>query len=473
MTDPRGFLHGSATGIVRAIAADDVSAAEIVGLHLEQIARLQPQLNAFVDVRGDAALNEARTQDDNAARGIPRGPLGGLPVTVKSAIEVAGLRCETGSPSRKGIVAASDAVVVARMRAAGAIVLGTTNVAEMLMGYESDNPLHGRTSSPWGLDFTPGGSSGGESAAIAAGCSAGGIGSDGGGSIRVPAHFTGICGLKPTPGRIPGTGHQPACLGPFSLIGVVGPMARTVRDVFELFRVVAGWEPGDPMAVPLPTGELDDALGGRAIRIGFFEDDGRTMVTPETRAAVLAAAQAAGRAGHHVDAWRPDGLDRARELWDIFFAEVGLMLLGETLEGAERALPILEAFLKGAAPPPLTSTRFIHAWIDRDDARASLLRQMDTHRILICPVAAIPAFRHGERRWKIDGTDVGYLDAMAYTQWFNILGNPAVVVPAGKSPDGLPIAVQVVGRPFEEEIVLAVAAQIERETGGYVRPPIS
>ena len=126
MTDPRAFLHGPATDIVRAIAADDISAAEIVGLHLEQIARLQPQLNAFVDVRGDAALTEARTQDDAAARGIPRGPLGGLPVTVKSAIEVAGLRCETGSPSRQGIVAASDAVVVTRLRAAGAIVLGTT-----------------------------------------------------------------------------------------------------------------------------------------------------------------------------------------------------------------------------------------------------------------------------------------------------------------------------------------------------------
>src|SRR5918993_4554647 len=248
MPNTNSVLHRPATETIRAVASGEMAAAEVVRAHLEQIDRLEPQLNAFVDDRREGALADARAQDQAAARGVARGPLGGLPVTVKSAIEVAGLRCETGSPSRKDIIAASDAVVVARMRAAGAIVLGTTNVAEMLMGYESDNPLHGRTSNPWGLDLTPGGSSGGESSAIAAGCSAGGIGSDGGGSIRVPAHFTGICGLKPTPGRIPGTGHQPPCLGPFCLIGVVGPMARTIPDVYELFKVIAGWEPGDPMA---------------------------------------------------------------------------------------------------------------------------------------------------------------------------------------------------------------------------------
>lgn len=472
------LLHDRATDIVAAIAKGEISAVEAVRAHLEQIDRLEPQLNAFVDVRGEAALAEARAQDDAAARGASRGPLGGLPVTVKSAIEVAGLRCETGSPSRKDIIATSDAVVVARLRAAGAIVLGTTNVAEMLMGYESDNPLHGRSANPWDLERTPGGSSGGESAAIAAGCSAGGIGSDGGGSIRVPAHFTGISGLKPTPGRIAGTGHQPACLGPFCLIGVVGPMARYVDDVDAMFRVIAGGDPGDPMSAPVPLLSRDEALrqasGSGGLRIGFFEDDGRTPVTAETRAAVRAAAQAAAAAGHQVEPFRPEGLDKARQLWDIFFAEVGMLLLGETLEGAERGLPILKAFLKGDAPaPPLTSVGFIHAWIDRDELRAALLRQMEVHRVLICPVSSVPAFRHGERAWNIDGADVEYLDAMTYTHWFNILGNPSVVVPVGRSPEGLPIGVQVVGRPFEEELILAVAAQIERGVGGYVRPPLS
>jgi amidase len=465
------LLHRPATDLVGLVASGEISALELVRAHLTQIERIDPQLNAFVDLRADQALAEASAQDAAAASGRERGPLGGLPISIKSAIEVAGLRVETGSPSRKGIVAEKDAVCVARLRAAGAIVLGTTNVADMLMGYESDNPLHGRTANPWDPDRTPGGSSGGESAAIAAGCSSGGIGSDGGGSIRVPAHFTGICGLKPTPGRIPGTGHQPPCLGPFSLLGVVGPMARTVADVYSLFRAVAGWDEADPMAAPVPLTPLDASPRER-IRVGFFEDDGRIPVTGETRKAVRAAAEGAARAGYDVEGFRPAGLDRARELWDIFFCEMALLVLKEPLQGAEMELAILKEFLKRGARPPLTSLGLTQAWIDRDLARADLGRQMGTHRVVICPVASIPAFRHGERSWSIDGRDVGYLDAMTYTQWFNVLGNPAAVVPAGWSPDGLPICVQVVGRPFEEEIVLSVAAAIERECGGYRPPPI-
>jgi Asp-tRNA(Asn)/Glu-tRNA(Gln) amidotransferase A subunit family amidase len=448
--------------IVRLISAGEISAAVVVRAHLDRIAQTHARLNAFVDVRSELALEEARAQDDAAAKGAPRGTLGGLPISVKSAIEVEGLRCETGSPSRKGMIAGADAVVVARLRAAGAIVLGTTNVAEMLMGYESDNPLHGRTAHPLDPERTPGGSSGGEAAAIAAGCSAGGIGSDGGGSIRVPAHFAGICGLKPTPGRLPTTGHQPPCLGSFGMIGVVGPLARTVGDMYAMFKVMAGWDDFDPMSAPVPVAPLEAVA--KPIRIGFFEDDGRTKVTPETRAAVRRAARAAESAGHHVEPFRPVGLDKARQLWDVFFCEIGLALLGESLDGAEKGLPILKAFLTGNAPlPPLTSAGLTHAWIDRDELRASILRQMETHRILICPVASVPAFRHGERSWDIEGTKVGYLDAMSYTQWFNVLGNPAAVVPVGRSPEGLPIGVQIVGRPFEEELVLSVAAAIERE----------
>jgi Asp-tRNA(Asn)/Glu-tRNA(Gln) amidotransferase A subunit family amidase len=341
----------------------------------------------------------------------------------------------------------------------------------MLMAYESDNPLHGRTSNPWALDRTPGGSSGGESAAIASGCSAGGIGSDGGGSIRVPAHFAGICGLKPTPGRIPGTGHQPPCFGPFSLVGVVGPMARTVGDLDALFRAIAGWDAGDPMAAPSPAAARDSAHA--PVRIGCFEGDGRVAVTAETRGAVRTAAQALAAAGHEVDAFIPSGLERARELWEIFFCEAALMVLEEPLEGGARRLPILEAFLASGARPPRTTLGFIQAWIERDGVRADLLRQMETHRILLCPVASTPAFRHGERAWTIDGTRVDYLDAMSYTVWFNVLGNPAAVVPVGRSPDGLPIGVQVVGRPFEEELVLTIAAEIERVCGGYKPPPVA
>ena len=188
------------------------------------------------------------------------------------------MRCESGSKLRQGLIATRDAPLVSRLRQAGAIILGVTNSPELLMAWETDNVLYGRTNSPWDLEHTPGGSSGGEAAAIAAGMSAGGVGSDGGGSIRVPAHFSGICGLKPTPGRIPATGHFPVSAGPFALIGVVGPMARTVSDLKVLFEVMQGPDDGDPSAAPVPVRwPREDDL--KRIRIGYFEDDGRTPVT--------------------------------------------------------------------------------------------------------------------------------------------------------------------------------------------------
>jgi Asp-tRNA(Asn)/Glu-tRNA(Gln) amidotransferase A subunit family amidase len=461
------LLHRPATELIRLVAEGGLSAESLVRAHLDRIGRINHRLNAIVELRAEAALAEARDQDEAAAAGRPRGRLGGLPVTIKSAIEVAGLKCETGSLSRRDMVAPGDAVLVARLRAAGAIVLGTTNVADMLMAYESDNPLYGRTVNPWDTTRTAGGSSGGESAAIAAGCSAGGIGSDGGGSVRVPAHFTGIAALKPTPGRIPGTGHQPPCLGPFALLGVVGPMARTVADVAALFGVIAGWDAGDPMAAPVP---LRQAVSPGTLRIGYFEQDGHVPVTAETREAVRMAARAAAGAGYAVEPFLPEGLERARELWNLFFCELALLVLHEPLAGAEVELTILKEFIRGTVRAPLTSAGLVQAWMDRDALRATILRQMATHRVLLCPVASVPAFRHGERSWTIDGRDVGYLDAMSYTQWINIMGHPAVVVPVGRSPEGLPIGVQVVGRPWEEEVVLQVAAAIERDTGGYEPP---
>jgi Asp-tRNA(Asn)/Glu-tRNA(Gln) amidotransferase A subunit family amidase len=327
-------LTQPAMALVRLVAAGRLSAVEVVQAHLERITALDPVLRAFVDLRAEQALGDARAQDEAAARGVPRGALGGIPVTVKSAIEVAGLRCETGSPSRAGVIAGADAAVVARLKQAGAIVVGSTNVAEMLMAYETDNPLHGRTANPWDTARTPGGSSGGEAAAIAAGLSAGGIGSDGGGSIRVPAHFSGICGLKPTPGRVPGTGHQPPCLGPFSVIGVVGPMARTVEDVQALFAAIRGWDDRDPVAVPL--GDRENLAVPGNLVVGFFEDDGDTVVTKETRAAVRAAAAAVGLAGFDVEPYRPPALSRARALWEVFFCEGGLLLLTELLGPSSR-----------------------------------------------------------------------------------------------------------------------------------------
>src|SRR6202030_938045 len=183
-----------------------------------------------------------------------------------------------GTCLRAGLVATQDAPLVTRLKNAGAIVLGVTNTPELLMAWETDNLLYGRTNSPWDLERTPGGSSGGEAAAIAAGMSAGGVGSDGGGSIRVPAHFSGICGLKPTPGRIPATGHYPSSGGPFALLGVVGPMARTVADLKVMFEVMQGRDDGDTCAAPVPLRWLTED-GASKLSVGSFAGDGRTTVT--------------------------------------------------------------------------------------------------------------------------------------------------------------------------------------------------
>jgi Asp-tRNA(Asn)/Glu-tRNA(Gln) amidotransferase A subunit family amidase len=261
----------SAVVMAEQVCLKRLSPLELVEDHFARIHELNPRLNTFVALDEECARRHARALEAEAVSGKIRGPLHGVPVSIKSSIDAAGLRCESGTRLRAGRVAERDAVLVSRLRAAGAVVLGVTNTPELLMACETDNLLHGRTNSPWDLARTPGGSSGGEAAAIASGCSAGGVGSDGGGSIRVPAHFSGICGLKPTPGRIPATGHFPESAGPFSLIGVVGPMARTVADLHLFFEVMTGPDDGDPSSAPVPFRQIarDDL---QRMRVGYFED---------------------------------------------------------------------------------------------------------------------------------------------------------------------------------------------------------
>src|SRR5256885_4173292 len=267
-----------------------LSPVELVQAHLDRIERVNPKINAYVQLDTERALTAARDAEHAIMRNESVGPLHGVPISIKSSSEVAGMRCEAGTKLRAGYVARGDAPLVSRLRKAGAIILGVTNTPELLMAWETDNLLYGRTNNPWDLSRTPGGSSGGESAAIASGCSAGGVGSDGGGSIREPAHFCGICGLKPTPGRIPATGHYPNLVGLFALLGVVGPMARTVADLRILFEVMQGPDIGDPSASPVSVRWPQEA-DLKKVRIGYFEDDGRTPVTPETRATVRKAAE--------------------------------------------------------------------------------------------------------------------------------------------------------------------------------------
>jgi Asp-tRNA(Asn)/Glu-tRNA(Gln) amidotransferase A subunit family amidase len=467
----------SATAMAARIRERQISPVDLVEAHLAKIEKLNTRLNAYVQVDADRARKQAREAETAVLAGKTLGPLHGVPVSIKGSVEVAGFRCEAGTRLRAGFMATQDAPLVARLKDAGAIVLGVTNTPELLMAWETDNLLYGRTNSPWDLERTPGGSSGGEAAAIAAGMSAGGVGSDGGGSIRVPAHFSGICGLKPTPGRIPATGHYPPSAGPFALIGVVGPMARTVGDLNLLFAVMQGPDNGDTCAAPVPLRWPPDEEV-RQLKIGYFEDDGRTAVTAETRAAVRTAVESLRRAGFRVDAFRPEGLEEARLLWRKFFVTAGEMLIRPMFRGREQDIsPILKQFLDfaGAEPPPLAGETInawmLDAWIRRDALRADFLAQMREYPILLCPAAAIPAFRHGERRWTVEGKTVEYLDAWSYAAWFNLLGNPAVVVPVGRSPEGLPIGVQIAGCPWQEEKVLAIAAVIERERGPWQAPP--
>jgi Asp-tRNA(Asn)/Glu-tRNA(Gln) amidotransferase A subunit family amidase len=465
-----GVVLRSAVEMLSMLRARRISALELADEHIRQIERLNPLLNAFIDFDADRLRAQAAAPDQ--AGGTP-GLLSGLPMSVKASISVAGHRCETGSLLNQGHIAATDAVIVSRMRQAGAVVLGTTNCPEFLMAYETDNRVYGRTSNPWDFERTAGGSSGGESAAIAAGLSAGGLGSDSGGSVREPAHFTGICALKPTPGRIPGHGHLPPCVGPFSLLGSIGPMARTIGDVSLLFRVLSGHADAEPVSAPVAW-QQHSMKELQQIPIGFFEDDGLIPVTPETRCAVWSAVTSLRRQGFRVEPFRPCSLEEARELWWKLFVRGGAMLVDRLVAGREALIsPILRDFLRIAhAEKPLSGEELLTAWVDCDRVRGKMLAEMREWPILLMPVCSVPAFRHGEREWDIGGQAVGYLDAMRYTQWFNVLGGPAAVLPVGRSPEGLPIGVQIAGRPYQDEVVLGVAAALERDFG-YLPPPLA
>jgi Asp-tRNA(Asn)/Glu-tRNA(Gln) amidotransferase A subunit family amidase len=443
-----------------------ISPRELAGEHIAQIQRLNPQLNAIVDF--DADRVRARVAN------LRPGPLSGLPMTVKSSISVAGYRCETGSTLNRESIPEKNAVIVDRLLGAGALLLGTTNCPEFLMAYETENLLYGSTRNPWNLECSAGGSSGGESAAIAAGLSAGGLGSDSGGSVREPAHFTGICALKPTAGRFPAAGHLPPCLGPFSFLGSIGPMARTVGDLALLFETLSGQDPTDPNSAPVAPRMVtrDEA---KQVPIGWFEDDGIVPVTAETRAAVQQAVRALERQGFVVKPFRPQALEAARQLWWTFFVQCGAMLYGPTIQGREAELsPTYRDFLDIArAAAPLTAGSLLDAWVESDKVRGRLLEEMRGFPILLCPVCSIPAFRPFERSWCVEGQTVAYLDAMRYTQWFNLLGGPAAVVPVSYSAEGLPIGVQIAGRPFADELVLAVARAVESEFGYQPAPMAS
>ncbi|HET9788242.1 MAG TPA: amidase family protein, partial [Pyrinomonadaceae bacterium] len=361
---------------------------------------------------------------------------------------------------------------VARLRKAGAVIIGKTNAAEMAMDYTADNPVFGRTNNPQDLSRTPGGSSGGEAAAISTCMSAGGLGSDLAGSIRIPSHFCGISGLKPTTGTIPGAGQFPPSVGPYSLGAVVGPMARRIEDLYLLFDVLRG--KNTPRDRLIADSLLNNAGSLRGRRVAWYSDDTVAPVTEQTRKAVTDAANALSDAGLSVEERRPPGVERGHELWLKLFSRASVIQLRDVYSGREQEGGDFVRWRLATADDSSVPTldEYISSWMERDRLSEKLGSWMNDVPLLIAPVGATPAFKHDTLKLTVGGNKLSAFRAFSYSQTFNVFDLPSVTVPAGISSEGLPIGVQIVGRPFEEDTILAAAAIVEAAIGGWQPPKL-
>lgn len=445
----------------RLVHRGELAPSEIVEAHLRRIEEVNPTINAITDLQADRAREQAVLADQARGSGNPCGPLHGVPLTIKSSIAAEGCRHECGTRLRAGEIAQQDASVVKRLKNAGAIILGTTNVPEFLMAYETDNDIYGRTNSPLDPALTPGGSSGGDSAAVAGGCSAGSFGSDAGGSVRVPAHFCGLYGLKPTPGTIPRTGHWPAVAGPSTTLAAVGPLAKTAEDLDLFLEITSGHDPTDISSFPPgpPTAPQSDEL--RNLKIGWFEDAWETPVTAETRRAVHDAAHALRERGFRVERIELHGFERAPRTWWLLFGTCLKTLIEASIPPDYRLHALsYDAMATGEQEAATAYKDLLMAWVVQDQLRFKLHERMREYPILLGPVSAVPAFPHRQRIWSIDGQKVGYPGVFVYSQVFNLLGVPAATAPVGRSPNGLPIGVQIIGPPYEDRTVTAIVREL-------------
>lgn len=424
----------SAMALAEAIRAKDVSSEEVVTAFLERIEVVNPKINAVVQLAAESAIAQARASDTALAGGNLLGPLHGVPFTVKDNLDTTDLITAVGLPERAAHVPERDATVVARMRAAGAIVLGKTNCPPGGGGDTTDNPLYGRTNNPYDLTRGPGGSSGGEAATLAAGGSPLGIGSDSGGSIRVPAHFCGIVGLKPTSGRVPCTGGYQLPGGLLDPRTQVGPMARFVRDLHPTLAIIAGVDGRDSAVIPMPLGDPARISVG-ALRVAFYTDDGVLAPTAETVTTVQAAAQALRDVGAGVVERRPDVIANSRPITERYWSSEDAGVSGYDVS---------------------------RLMLDWNRFRSAMLAFMEAFDVLLCPAASASAPLHG----------ASDLQLSHYTLPFSLTGWPCVVVRAGTSGEGLPIAVQIVAQPWREDVALAVAQQIETALGGWQPSPL-
>ncbi|MCM3874262.1 MAG: amidase, partial [Pyrinomonadaceae bacterium] len=396
---------------------------------------MNPALNAIVTIAPDV-LDRARQAEASLMRGDPPGRLHGLPITIKDTIETADLRSTSGSVARAQFVPRVDAPAVARLRASGAIILGKTNVAEMAMDYTADNPVFGRTNNPHDASRTPGGSSGGEAAAIATCMSAGGLGSDLAGSIRIPAHFCGIAGLKPTTGSVPGGGQFPPSIGPYSLGAAIGPMARRVEDLQLLFSALR--ETRSSRGQLATDSLLNRNAAMRGWRVAWYTDDEVAPVTEETRRAVASAASALSDAGLIAEPCRPPGLERAYELWLKLFSRASVVQLRNIYSGREEEGGDFVRWRLATADdtPAPTLDEYINAWMERDRLRLDLIQWMNDVPLLVAPVGATAALKHDTLKVTVGGKTFSTFRAFSYSQAFNVFDLPAVSVPAGVSAEG-------------------------------------
>jgi aspartyl-tRNA(Asn)/glutamyl-tRNA(Gln) amidotransferase subunit A len=465
MTGPLPTL----SDLVRAIAAGEVSPVEITRRYLARIAVLDPGLRAFITVTADTALEEARRAEARLAGGGRPGLLHGVPVGLKDLFDTAGLRTTGGSKILAAAVPDRDATVVARLRAAGAVVLGKLNMHEFAFGPEGINEHYGTTRNPWDAGRVAGGSSSGSAAAVAADMVAGALGSDTGGSIRIPAALCGITGLKPTYGRVSRAGVLPLAW----TMDHVGPMARTAEDCARILAVIAGFDPADPTSSPRPVPDYLAALTGdvRGVRVGLLDGFFLDETDPEIRVAVEAAVRTLQGLGAVVDQVK---LDTVREVAAAAFAIVGSEALAyhaswlrtrpQDYQPDVRARLQMGVVIGGA--------HYVRAQQLRRRVRAEVDRALEHCDVLIAPTTPCPAPRVGQTEAVIGGRRADLRSALLrLTRPFNFTGHPACSVPCGITAEGLPVGMQIVGRAFDEATVLRVADAYQRATDWHRRRP--
>lgn len=469
-----------------------VSSLEVVDAHLGQIAKHNSQLNAICTLDEDRARQRAKLADEALARGENWGILHGVPITIKDIFETAGLRTTAGYIPLKDYIPKQDATAVARLRTAGSVILGKTNMAELAGDYQSTNSLFPRVNNPWNLDYTPGGSSGGSAAAVAAGLSPLDLGNDIAGSVRQPAHFCGVYALKPTDRRISGAGQIPEVPGmPLCIrqMMTVGCFARSLEDLRLCFALIAGADLRRPDVPPVP---LDTPSGKplQNLKIAWIDEWAEVPVAGEIRAAMSAIAQTLSQVGVQIERWYPQGFDLAKILnlygrmaayLNIYAQPVDKYNLRRTLQQifrtatqgdkSLRKLGDFSRLLPELLNPSLKG--YFETLTERDRFITQMDEALEPWDVWLTPVAATYAFTHRPAWSAVDIDGKSYPHAVAngaYTMPFNLSGHPAVVIPIGQSKNGLPIGMQIVGKRWREIELLAIAQEINQVVGDFRRP---